>query len=108
MPREWSSYRLGEYGVVTWDTVNEFCKIRIAESDIAIIRFAEQGLAVPEEWVAYRQALQEITTTFSSPDDVVFPDPPESFPEGGETSQEDRLQATELMLSMLLDQEVGK
>lgn len=77
--------------------------IRLEKSDITVIRYTEAGLAVPPEWVAYRQALRDITNTFTTPADVVFPDPPEVVIPPVVTSQEDRLEAAELMIDLILD-----
>lgn len=80
--------------------------MRLQSSDIAVIRYTEAGLAVPAEWVAYRQALRDITTTYPDPESVVFPDAPDVTIPSVVTSQEERLEAAELFLGLLLDQEV--
>ena len=90
----------------TWWHVREYRLLRLHESDIAVLRYTEAGLAVPAEWVTYRQALRDITTTFADPESVVFPDPPEVVIPPSVVSQEDRLEAAELFLGLLLDQEV--
>lgn len=77
--------------------------MRLQSSDIAVIRYTEAGLAVPAEWVAYRQALRDITTTYPDPESVVFPDPPDVTIPPVVTSQEERLEAAELMIDLLLD-----
>lgn len=92
----------------TWWHVREYRLLRFQESDIAVLRYTEAGLAVPPEWVAYRQALRNITTTFPDPESVVFPDPPEVVIPFSVVSQADRLEAAELFLSLLLDQEVAQ
>lgn len=92
----------------SWPSVTDYRKLRLEESDIAVLRFTEAGLAVPAEWVAYRQALRDITTTFPDPESVVFPDPPEVAIPPSVVSQEERLEAAELFLGFLLDQEVTR
>lgn len=91
----------------TWWHVREYRLLRLQESDIAVLRYTEAGLAVPPEWVAYRQALRDITTTFPDPESVVFPDPPDVTIPPVVTSQEERLEAAELMIDLLLDTQTG-
>lgn len=91
------------YNEQSWSVVTSYRNLRLQLSDIAVIRYTEAGLAVPTEWVAYRQALRDITTTFSNPADVVFPDPPDlPFPTDI-ISQDERLEAAELMIDLILD-----
>lgn len=99
--REWS--RLGVAMPTTESTVRAYRNLRLQASDIAVLRYTEAGLAVPAEWVAYRQALRDITTTFPDPESVVFPDPPDVTIPPVVTSQEERLEAAELMIDLLLD-----
>lgn len=83
--------------------VREYRNLRLQESDIAVLRYTEAGLPVPAEWVTYRQALRDITTAFPDPESVVFPDPPDVTIPPVVTSQEERLEAAELMIDLLLD-----
>jgi len=87
----------------SWALVRDYRNLQLQWSDIAVTRYAEAGIAVPPEWVAYRQSLRDITTIFSDPTDVVFPDPPEVVIPPVVTSQEDRLEAAELMIDLILD-----
>lgn len=89
--------------IPTWTHVRDYRDECLSWSDLAVLRYTEAGLAVPPEWVAYRQALRDITTTFAEPTDVVFPDPPEVVIPPVVTSQEDRLEAAELMIDLILD-----
>lgn len=99
----WDSYKLRAEGVIEWGVVAGYRMLRFYQSDIAVLRYTEAGLAVPAEWVAYRQALRDITTTFPDPADVVFPDPPDlPFPTNA-ISQDERLEAAELMIDLILD-----
>ena len=91
----------------TWSYVREYRNLRLQSSDIAVIRYTETGLAVPAEWVAYRQALRDITTTYPDPESVVFPEPPDVTIPPVVTSQEERLEAAELMIDLLLDTQTG-
>lgn len=87
----------------SWGMVRDFRAIQLQASDIAVLRYTEAGLAVPAEWIAYRQALRDITTTYPDPESVVFPDPPDVVIPPSVVSQEDRLEAAELMIDLLLD-----
>ena len=88
---------------LSWTMVREYRNLRLQSADIAVLRYTEAGLSVPAEWVAYRQSLRDITTTFPDPESVVFPDPPDVTIPPVVTSQEERLEAAELMIDLLLD-----
>ncbi|MCM1224019.1 MAG: phage tail assembly chaperone [Lachnospiraceae bacterium] len=49
---------------------------RLTETDLIIIRCAEAGEPVPEEWKAYRQALRDIPEQPEFPDAVNWPEKP--------------------------------
>jgi len=49
----------------------------LSESDWVVTKSLESGESVPSEWVNYRQALRDITNTYSNLDDAVFPEKPE-------------------------------
>lgn len=102
----WQDFLINQNTEPAWGYVKAYRNMRLQASDIAVIRYTEAGLAVPAEWVAYRQALRDITTTFPDPESVVFPDPPDVTIPPVVTSQEERLEAAELFLGLLLDQEV--
>ncbi len=88
---------------VTWTMVRDYRNICFQFADIAVLRYTEAGLPVPAEWATYRQALRDITTTVPDPESVVVPDPPEVVIPPSVVSQEDRLEAAELMIDLLLD-----
>lgn len=94
--------RLPEY-TASIEMLRDYRNIRLQASDLAVMRYTEAGLPVPAEWVTYRQALRDITTTFLDPESVIFPDPPEVVIPPSVVSQEDRLEAAELMIDLLLD-----
>ena len=50
---------------------------RLTETDWVTLRAYSQGVAVPAEWATYQQALRDITNTYTSLDDVVWPEKPE-------------------------------
>lgn len=99
----WNEYRQRDNGNIEWALVRGYRDECLALSDISVLRYTEAGLAVPAEWIAYRQALRDITTAFTNPADVVFPDPPDVTIPPVVTSQEERLEAAELMIDLLLD-----
>lgn len=88
---------------IEWQDVRLYRVFCMQASDIAVLRYTEAGLPVPAEWVTYRQTLRDITTAFPDPESVVFPDPPEVTIPPVVTSQEERLEAAELMIDLLLD-----
>lgn len=49
----------------------------LRESDWVVTKALEKGESVPEEWVTYRQALRDITESYTSLEDVVWPTKPE-------------------------------
>jgi hypothetical protein len=103
----WSEYVVILYGEQSWSSVISYRNLRLQASDVAVIRYTEQGLAVPAEWLAYRQALRDITTTFPDPESVVFPDPPDVVIPPVVISQEERLEAAELMIDLILETQEG-
>lgn len=48
----------------------------IAETDWVVTKYTELGQSIPSEWVNYRQDLRDITKTYSSLDDVKWPEKP--------------------------------
>ena len=49
----------------------------LAETDWVITMHKELGTNIPAAWKTYRQALRDITDTYTSLDDVVWPEKPE-------------------------------
>lgn len=49
----------------------------IAKTDWVVTKALEAGVQVPQEWQTYRQALRDITNTYTSLEDVVWPTKPE-------------------------------
>lgn len=89
----------------TWGAVKGYRGLLLELSDVHVIRYTEKGLAVPDEIIAYRQALRDITDTYDDPADVVFPDAPDiPFPDEF-VSQGERLQAAETLINLILDEE---
>lgn len=50
---------------------------RLQEVDYITLRSYSQGVPVPEEWATYQQSLRDITNTYESLEDVVWPIKPE-------------------------------
>ena len=53
-------------------------------------------------WQQYRQQLREITSAYSDPSDVVFPDQPDTATSTNATVAE-QIEAVELMIDLILD-----
>jgi len=50
---------------------------KLAEADWVVTMHKELGTNIPAAWKTYRQALRDITDTYTSLDDVVWPEKPE-------------------------------
>ena len=50
---------------------------KLSETDWLITMHKELGTNIPAAWKTYRQALRDITDTYTSLDDVVWPEKPE-------------------------------
>ena len=50
---------------------------KLAETDWIVTKSLESGVSVPSSWQTYRQALRDITETYSSLDDVNWPEKPQ-------------------------------
>ena len=49
---------------------------KLAETDWVVTMHKELGTNIPAAWKTYRQALRDITDTYTSLDDVVWPEKP--------------------------------
>jgi hypothetical protein len=49
---------------------------KLAECDWIVTKYTEQGEPVPQDWVAYRQALRDISDQEGFPENVVWPEKP--------------------------------
>ena len=61
------------------ETVNDLREVRntkLAETDWVITMHKELGTNIPAAWKTYRQALRDITDTYTSLNDVVWPEKP--------------------------------
>ena len=65
----------GEVPAIIYGGKKHAEKISILHKDIT--KALEKGESVPEEWVTYRQALRDITESYTSLEDVVWPTKPE-------------------------------
>ena len=50
---------------------------KLSETDWLITMHKEKGTNIPTAWKTYRQSLRDITDTYTSLDDVVWPEKPE-------------------------------
>ena len=60
---------------LVWDAVRATRNERLAATDWVILRAADQGTPVPSEWLAYRQALRDVTEQ-GDPLTIIWPTPP--------------------------------
>ena len=49
----------------------------LRDTDWVVTKAMETGEPVPQKWQDYRQALRDITNTYSSLEEVVWPEKPE-------------------------------
>ena len=56
-----------------WETVRLLRNQLLNSSDWVVISSLEKNTPISNDWKEYRQQLRDITSTFSSPDEVVFP-----------------------------------
>jgi hypothetical protein len=76
------SYSDGNFAPPPRDLDAEWAEVRnerdelLSKCDWVVIKAKENGTNLPTAWKNYRQALRDITTTFSLPEEVVFPEPP--------------------------------
>ena len=50
----------------------------LTHTDWVVLRAADQGEPMPPEWMAYRQALRDVTEQPGFPEGVVWPTPPDA------------------------------
>ena len=58
------------------ETLRQFRNAKLTETDWVITMHKELGTNIPAAWKTYRQALRDITDTYTSLDDVVWPEKP--------------------------------
>jgi hypothetical protein len=61
---------------VKLELLREERNAKLAETDWEIVMHKEKGTNIPAAWKTYRQALRDITDTYTSLDDVVWPEKP--------------------------------
>ena len=73
-----SDYTLSEEAVIAakWLDIRQERNQLLAETDWVITMHKELGTNIPAAWKTYRQALRDITDTYTSLDDVVWPEKP--------------------------------
>lgn len=62
--------------VITWEDIRTKRDYLLGESDWSQMPDNNLTQALRDTWVAYRQELRDITTTYASPEAVVWPDLP--------------------------------
>ena len=60
----------------TWESIRSLRNMMLAESDWTVLSDVPMADALKTAWINYRQQLRDITTTFTNPQDVVWPTPP--------------------------------
>jgi len=63
-------------GLVDITALREVRNAKLAETDWVVTMHKELGTNIPAAWKTYRQALRDITDTYTSLDDVVWPEKP--------------------------------
>ena len=58
------------------ETLRQFRNAKLAETDWEIVMHKEKGTNIPAALKTYRQSLRDITDTYTSLDDVVWPEKP--------------------------------
>ena len=58
------------------EELREERNLKLSETDWEIVKHKELGTNIPTALKTYRQALRDITNTYSSLDDVVWPEKP--------------------------------
>ena len=58
------------------ETLRQFRNAKLAETDWEIVMHKEKGTNIPTALKTYRQSLRDITDTYTSLDDVVWPEKP--------------------------------
>jgi len=61
---------------ITLQELRAVRNVKLAETDWVITMHKELGTNIPTAWKTYRQALRDITDTYTSLDDVVWPEKP--------------------------------
>jgi hypothetical protein len=63
-------------GFKDWESVRQMRNSILEATDWIVVSSLEKNIDVPENWKSYRQELRDITDTYSSLEDVIFPNPP--------------------------------
>lgn len=62
---------------MTWDMIRESRNYMLMNCDWTVLPDSPLTPEKKQEWITYRQALRDITETFSDPNDVVWPTSPQ-------------------------------
>ena len=75
---EWNDYEKNTKPAVALNDLRLVRDAKLAETDWVVIKEREEGGSVSNfaDWKTYRQALRDITDTYTSLDDVVWPEKP--------------------------------
>ena len=86
MPLRPSEHHRFNYGTKTWELDAERAQAAtrfkrdnlLSNTDWVLLRAMDRGEPVPPEWLAYRQALRDVTEQDGFPLDVAWPEKPAS------------------------------
>lgn len=89
--------------LVFFDTLKDaYCSYLLNQSRDIIVQFIEAGFPVPQDWLDYRKAIKTIRDTEGDPEE--WPNFPASVAiEEMSATIPDRIEAAELLLSLLLE-----
>lgn len=73
---EWNAYETNTKPAVALNDLRLVRDAKLAETDWEIVVHKEKGTNIPTTLKTYRQALRDITNTYTSLDDVVWPEKP--------------------------------
>jgi len=73
---EWNDYETNTKPAVALNDLRLVRDAKLTETDWVVTMHKELGTNIPAAWKTYRQALRDITDTYTSLDDVVWPEKP--------------------------------
>jgi hypothetical protein len=62
-------------GIITWIKIREIRNEQLKATDSVVL--PDVDVPNKNEWITYRQRLRDITSTYPSPETVVWPTPPQ-------------------------------
>lgn len=59
-----------------WEFIRADRNAKLAATDWVVTKASETGVAISDEWKAYRQALRDLPSAQSDPDNITWPSEP--------------------------------